>query len=210
MPGYASPIRSRAGAVALGLATASALGLPAAVAKQDLIARAGGNYVIKPENIKAQFRVLQFGFATVTGKFKSVRGRFSLNPRNPGRSRVDVEIAAGSVTHLDKKVQKFIRGPDLLDARRHPKIRFRSTRVRRTGPTTAQVTGRLTVKGVTRPVNLNVTFHTAGRDPKARNRFVTRFSANGKFKRSDFGMNSVQDVVSDEVKFDIEVRGIRR
>lgn len=210
MPVHASPIWPRAGATALGLAAALTLSPSTAAAKQDLIARAGGNYVIKPENIKAQFRVLQFGFATVTGKFRSVKGKFSLNPRNPGRSRVDVEIAAGSVTHLDKKVQKFMRGPDLLDAKRHPKIRFKSTRVRRTGPATAQVTGRLTVKGVTRPVKLNVTFHTAGRDPKARNRFVTRFSANGKFKRSDFGINSVQDVVSDEVKFDIEIKGIRR
>ncbi len=210
MPVYASPLWPLAGAVALGMAMAPVLLQPATAAKQDLIARAGGNYVIKPENIKAQFRVLQFGFATVTGKFKSVKGRFSLNPRNPGRSRVDVEIAAGSVTHLDKKVQKFMRGPDLLDAERHPKIRFKSTRVRRTGPTTAQVTGKLTVKGVTRPVNLHVTFHTAGRDPKANNRFVTRFSANGRFNRSDFGINTVQDVVSDEVKFDIEIRGIKR
>lgn len=181
-----------------------------AQSQKNIIAKAGGTYTITPKNIVATFRVRQLGIATVTGRFKSVKGTFTLSPRNPARSRVDVTIQAGSVSHLNKGVQKFMRGPELLHVTKYPRIRFRSTKVRQTGPATAKMTGKLTIHNRTHPITMSVQFSRAGRDPARGNRFTASFTAAGKFKRSTFGMTAGSAVVSDEVKFDIDVVGVRR
>ncbi len=200
-------------------ALAFALAIPLVAASQpgafaqsqaNIIAKAGGTYTIRSENIKTRFRVRQLGIATVTGRFKTVKGTFTLSPRKPARSRVDVTIQAASVSHLNKGVQKFMRGPELLHVTKYPKIRFRATRVTQTGPATAKLTGKLTIHNRTHPITMDVKFSRAGRDPAHGNRFTASFTAAGKFKRSTFGMTAGSAVVSDEVRFDIDVVGIRR
>ncbi len=192
------------------LLVTATMSVSVAHSQTNVIAKAGGNYTITPANIKTTFRVKQLGIATVTGRFKSVKGSFTLSPRNPARSRVDVTIEAGSVSHLNEGVQKFMRGPELLHVTKFPKIRFRATRVKQTGPATATMTGKLTIHKKTHPITMKVKFSRAGRDPARGNRFTASFTAAGKFNRSTFGMTAGGGVVSDEVKFDIDVVGIRR
>ncbi|MEO8115091.1 MAG: YceI family protein, partial [Phenylobacterium sp.] len=100
-------------------------------------------------------------------------------------------------------------GKDWFDAAKYPQITFRSTKVQVTGPNTAKVTGDLTLHGVTKPVTLDATFN-GGWAPSAFDGARAGFSAQGSFKRSDFGMGNGVPApgatlgVSDEVQVTIE------
>ena len=205
----AGPLSALITGLALLVLGVGGLAAAPAAAQQDIAAAALGRYVIHPQNISVTFTVKQFGIANVNGRFKDVRGRFRLAGRNLSKSHVDVTVAAPSVSNINDDFEAFMKGPDLLDVKRFPTIRFRSTAVRRTGPTTARMRGRLTVRGITRPLDLAVTFARAGRDPRVGNRFVVTFTARGRFLRSAFGMTAARNLVSDEVDVAIRVTGVR-
>ena len=85
---------------------------------------------------------------------------------------------------------------------------FKSTKVETTGEHTANITGDLTLHGVTKPVTLAVTHNKSGKHPFM-DRMETGFSATGTIKRSDFGMTEAVPMVSDEVEIRIEVEAYK-
>lgn len=190
--------------VLAAIAFAAIVPAPAAASDGDLLRRAAGHYRIDSARTETRFTVVQFGFATVTGRFKRTKGIFRLN-RKVASSKVDVTVDATSVTHLNKRVKKFLHGPDLLDVARYPSISFRSRSVRRTGDDSAEVRGDLTIRGVTQPITMTVRLAPGGQDDGG-----IAFNASGTFKRSRFGLTIGLGLVSDEVGFNIDVIGVRK
>ncbi len=190
--------------VLAAIAVAAIVPAQAVAADGDLLRRAAGHYHIDSARTETRFTVVQFGIATVTGRFTRTRGIFRLN-RKVASSRVDVTVDATSVTHLNKRVKKFLHGPDLLDVARYPAISFRSRSVRRTGDDSAEVRGDLTIRDVTLPITMAVRLAPGGQDDGA-----IAFNASGTFKRSQFGLTVGLGLVSDEVGFNIDVIGIRK
>lgn len=166
----------------------------------------GGTYQADPEHTLVEWRVDHLGFTPYFGLFGSITGTLQLDPAKPEAAKVDVTIPVAKVTtasegltaHLlrpaegDGKPDFF--GPTPADAR------FVSTRVEKTGPDSARVTGDFTFNGVTKPVTLDARFYGAG---TMRGQENVGFEATGSIMRSEFGLGTSIPLVSDKVDLEI-------
>ena len=150
-----------------------------------------GQYQLDKSHASLVFRISHLGFSTYTSRFSRFDTELTFNPRNIPASKVATTIDASSL-EMDAAPAfclDIVKGPQMLDTAKFPKIVFRSEKVRMTGAKSMEITGTLDLHGVTRPVVLTGTFNGgyAGMpkmDPQAR----VGFSAHGSLKRSDFGI----------------------
>jgi polyisoprenoid-binding protein YceI len=169
---------------------------------------------IDPAHSTVEFAVKHMMVTTVKGQFTGISGTITLDEADLARSSVAVEIDAASVTTRDPQRDGHLRSADFFDVANHPKITFTSTRVEALGPDRLRVTGDLTIRGVTRPVVLDVTYHGRGVTPFGTT--IVAFSAETTISRADFGLtwNVALEaggvLVSDAVKISIEVEAIRQ
>ena len=150
-----------------------------------------GAYTVDKAHTSLIFRVSHLGFSTYTGRFTSLDAALQFDPADIASSRVSVSIDPRSI-EADNAPSGFMQelaGKAWLDAERFPEMSFRTNSVEVTGPGTFRVNGELTLHGVTRPLVLEARYNGgyAGHtyEPKAR----VGFSAQGRFKRSDFGVS---------------------
>jgi polyisoprenoid-binding protein YceI len=150
-----------------------------------------GQYQLDKSHASLVFRVSHLGFSTYTSRFSRFDTELAFDPRNIPASKVVTTIDASSL-EMDAAPTfclDIVKGPQMLDTAKFPKIVFRSEKIRMTGAKSMEITGTLDLHGVTRPVVLTGTFNGgyAGMpkmDPHAR----VGFSAHGSLKRSDFGI----------------------
>jgi polyisoprenoid-binding protein YceI len=122
-------------------------------------------------------------------------------------------MQAASLDTRSEQRDGHLRSADFLDVEQHPVVTFRSTALRGTKES-FELTGDLTIRGVTRPITLDVTFEGEGKDPWGGTR--ASFSARGKFDRRDFGLtwNVALEtggiLVSNEVKINIEAQVVQQ
>jgi len=121
----------------------------------------------------------------VRGRFTAFDGQIVIGD-SPEDSSVAVSIETASVDSSDEKRDGHLRSPDFLDVETFPTITFRSTEVAVGADGSAEVTGDLTIKGVTRPVTLDVEFDGAQADPWGGQRLG--FSAHTDIDREDWGL----------------------
>ncbi|ALL12667.1 YceI family protein [Caulobacter henricii] len=184
-------------ALALFLAFAACSPKPAndkaavpAVAKPAPVSVPAGAYTLDKSHASLVFKLSHLGFSNYTASFGEFDAKLTFDPARPETSTLEATIDPRSLT-LPTPPAGFkdeLLGPQWLNARQHPAITFRSTKVEVTGADTAKITGDFALNGVTRPVVLEAKFNGgyAGHpmDPNAR----IGFSATGTFKRSDFGI----------------------
>lgn len=126
-------------------------------------------------------------FTPVKGEFKEVKGTIALDAANPSNSKVEVAIPAASINTNHEKRDGHLRTADFFDVENHPTITFVSKTIdvdKKTNKGT--MTGDLTMRGVTRPVTLNVEMLGI---MKAGPGQVAGFTASGTLNRKDFGIN---------------------
>jgi polyisoprenoid-binding protein YceI len=160
-------------------------------AMPPVTAAPAGQYQLDKSHASLQLRVSHLGFSTYTTRFSRFDAELSFDPSNIPASKVVTTIDASSL-EMDAAPAfclDIVKGPQMLDTAKFPKIIFRSEKVRMTGAKSMEITGTLELHGVTRPAVLAATFNGgyAGMpkmDPHAR----VGFSAHGSFKRSDFGI----------------------
>lgn len=176
-----------AGAVALAAAP-----LPAGAEDPDFGRPMAGDYRLDRGHTRLLFRVSHLGFSNYTAEFTDVAADLAFDPENPAAMRLNARIATASLeTHYPDPALDFnglLTGAEVLDAARYPEITFVSTEVRPTGPASAEVTGDLTLHGVTQPVTLNVTYNGGWGDMPMDEGARIGFSATGAFDRSGFGV----------------------
>jgi polyisoprenoid-binding protein YceI len=170
-----------------------------------------GTYALDKSHTNLGFRVSHLGFSHYTADFDKVDGKLTFDPANPSAMTVEATIDPKSLD-LNTPPAGFLTalmGKTWFDAAKFPTITFKSTKVEVTGPKTANVTGDLTLHGVTKPVTLATTFN-GGYAPNAFDGARIGFSGHGTLKRSDFGMGyglpapGTNFGVSDNVDFIIE------
>jgi len=150
-----------------------------------------GQYQIDKSHASLLLRVNHLGFSTYTTRFSRFEAALTFDPNNIPASKVVTTIDASSF-EMDAAPQMcldIVKGPQLLDTVKFPEMVFKSERVRMRGAKSMDISGTLTLHGVTRPLVLTATFNGGypglpNMDPHAR----IGFSAHGSFKRSDFGM----------------------
>jgi len=190
------------------VATAAALGAVIiagqafAQATQDPKVVEGGTYAVEPYHTRVQFSVTHFGFTTYWGDVTGASGSLVLDPKNAAADQISVSIPVSSISTTNTKLDGELKSPMFLDATTYPTITFVSKSVRKTGPTTALVSGDLTLHGVTRPVTLDAKFNASGANPMSK-KYTVGFDAHGKINRSDFGVKTYVPVVSDQVDITI-------
>ncbi len=158
-----------------------------------------GVYTIDPRHAQVLFGIVHLGFSTFYGTFSGVTGTLRLDPAHPAASQLDVTVPAASLTTINDTLNGELRGADWLDAAAFPTITFHSTRITMTGPTSADVTGDLTLHGVTRPETLHATLTTPGVNPMDK-AYTIGFDVGGRIRRSDFGVVKYPKALGDEVR----------
>ncbi len=177
-------------------------------------------WTFEPGHTAAEFRVRHMMVTWVRGHFKNVKGTLEFDPAAPEKSRMSAVIEAASLWSGEPDRDAHLKSPDFLDVEHHPKITFESERVEIIGPVDAKLHGRITIRGVTKPLTFRVEFlgtwqtpwweDGVDKGPKTR----AGFTATGRLNRHDFGVswNSKLDrggiVVGDDVHITLDAEGI--
>jgi polyisoprenoid-binding protein YceI len=164
-------------------------------------------YTYDPLHTQIIFGVNHMGFTNSYGRFDKFTGNFTLDEQKPEASSADITIDVNSLDMADKTWNEHVEDK-FLEPAKFPTITFKSTKITRTGATTATMTGDLTLHGVTKPVTLNVTLNKVGTNPMMQTRKDAGFAITGAIKRSDFGIAAFIPMVGDEVALNIQVDGM--
>ena len=167
--------------------------------EKDLSKVQAGAYVLEPYHTKILFGVSHFGFSTYYGSFNGASGTLKLEPTAPSKSALDVSIPLSGIATENAKLDGELKSPDWFDAATYPAIVFKSTALKVTGKDSGDVTGNLTMHGVTKPVTLHVTFNGGGTNP-IDSKYTIGFEVSGTVKRSDFGVTKYEGGIGDDVK----------
>jgi polyisoprenoid-binding protein YceI len=168
---------------------------------------AADTYKLDPTHTEVTFQWTHMGFSKPTGKFMNAVGSVTLDEADPAKSSVAVSFDINGINTGVTKLDDHLKSPDFFDAAKFPTATFKSTNVQVTSPTTAKVTGDLTLHGVTKPVTLDVTLNKLGEHPMKKKK-AAGFSATGTIKRSDFGMAMFVPAVSDEIDLEITAEAV--
>ena len=144
-----------------------------------------GTYTIDPTHTSVEFVGRHLMITKVRGRLPDVSGTITIDDE-PTRSHVEVEIRVATLDTGDAQRDDSLRSADFFDVEHHPTITFRSTQVEPGTSETWMVTGDLTVRGVTRPVTLEVDFDGANASPFGDERIA--FSAATDVNREDWGL----------------------
>ena len=145
------------------------------------------SYKIDPNHTDVVASWSHFGFSNPIANFLKADGVIVYDPANVAASKVEVTLPLDG---LDAQVPDFndhLRSADFFDAAQYPTITFKSTSVKAAGKNKLTVVGNLTIKGITKPVTLNVTINKLGVHPLGQ-REAAGFSATATVKRTDFGL----------------------
>lgn len=176
-------------------------------------ARLTGIWTIDPAHSSIAFVARYAMITKVRGTFEDFDGRLYLDGERPGRSTADVTIKAASLHTRQKQRDQHLRSADFFHAEDHPTLSFRSTSVQRLSADTYHLTGDLSIKGVTRPVVLDLTHTGTATDPFGNER--AGFEGSTTVDRTDWGLtwNSVLEtggvLVGEKVKLELDVSAVR-
>lgn len=155
-----------------------------------------GTYVIDTNETLVRYGTIHMGFNEFWGTFPGATGTMTINPKALADTKLDVTVPVATVETTNRILNGYLFSDSFLDAAKYPTMHFVSTRITRTGTKTAKVTGNLTLHGVTKQIELDVTFIGAG--PNAFSKVPTiGFKAEGAVNRSDFGVGKDVPLVSD-------------
>ncbi len=154
------------------------------------------------------FKISHLGYSWLYGTFKDFDGSFSFDAAKPQDSKVNVTLNTTSVDTNHAERDKHIRSGDFLNVSKHPTATFTSTSVKSTGEGTADITGDLTLNGVTKPVVIAAKFIGEGKDPWGGYR--AGFEGSTKLKLKDFDIQKDLGPASQDVELIISVEGVRK
>jgi len=172
-------------------------------------------YQIDSQHAGAHFKVRHMMISYVKGEFGHITGTVEFDPSNLAACWIEASIEAATVSTREPQRDEHLKSSDFLNVKRYPAITFRSTKVVSQGKDRYGVAGDLTIRGVTRAVNLYVDSVTPEiKDPDGRWRRGA--SASTRIERKDFGLtwNAVLEsggfVVGDDVEIAIDVELVRK
>ncbi|NNF16400.1 MAG: YceI family protein [Gammaproteobacteria bacterium] len=195
---------SRLDASDIEAAGSTAAELAATTEISELSKVPSGSYTIDKKHAYISFSYLHKGLSRPVVGFRSFDVEMELDTRAPQNSMIKVVIDAASIDSRVSEFDEHLRDDKLFDVANYPNITFTSTNIRLTGVNGMEVTGDLTMKGVTRPVTLDTSINKAMIDPR-KNLAIIGVSATTTIKRSDWNLGYAVPVVGDAVTINIEL-----
>ncbi|TDX01252.1 YceI family protein [Dinghuibacter silviterrae] len=156
------------------------------------------------------FGVTHMGINTVEGGFRSFDATITSSKDDLSDAVVELKADVGSInTGVDPR-DNHLKSPDFFDAATFPTFTFKSTSFTKTGDKTYQVTGNLTLHGVTKPVTLNVTFNGTATNPMNK-KTSAGFHISGVINRADFGIGTKfpDNMLSNDVNLDANTEFVK-
>lgn len=185
-----------------------------AVAVPDTgLAALTGEWIVDPAHSRIGFSVRHAMVSTVRGAFTEFESRLYFDGRDPRRSRAEVLLSTASVQTGVEQRDDHLMGRDFLDARTYPHIRFASTAVGVAGPDVYRMIGDLTIRDITRPVVLELTYIGYVTDPFGYQR--AGFDGTTTIDRSEWGLTynarlaEGGALVSEKVRLQFDIAAIR-
>jgi len=179
-------------------------------------AAAADTYRIDKDHTEVRFSWDHLGMSRQSGRFLDVGGLIEFDPDRPEASTVDVMIRLDSLlTGVPALDDQLLKTTDFFDVEKYPNIHFKSTGVTLTTAKTANVSGDLTINGISKPVVLSVVWNFSGDHPLASINptytgvYASGFSAKTQILRSDWGITRTIPLVSDEIRINIEAELLR-
>ncbi|MEU3341371.1 YceI family protein [Streptomyces sp. NPDC002144] len=146
-----------------------------------------GAWTIDPAHSSVGAVAQHLAISSVHGRFTDFAGRIEIAPDEVEKSRVEAVIRAASIDTGNGMRDDHLRSPDFLDAEKYPEITYRSSGLTAAGSDRWTVHGELTLRGVVRPVDLDLAYLGTGADPWGGTRAA--FRATTELRREDFAMN---------------------
>ncbi|SFJ46651.1 YceI family protein [Planctomicrobium piriforme] len=177
-----------------------------------LLAAAAGpafadNYVVDPAHTSVTFKVSHLGLSWTHGRFNEASGAFSIDPANPAKTTFSFAIKADSIDTGNTKRDDHLRSPDFFNVKQYPAITFQSSSVQ-PAQDGYEVTGNLTLHGVTKPVTLTLVGGRTAEFPAGVQR--TGYSTELVLTRSEFGMDKMTEAIGDKVFISISFEGTKK
>ena len=172
-----------------------------------------GTYTLDPAHTRIGFVARHAMVTKVRGAFNEFTGTAVLDGANPGNSTVQVTIQAASIDTRNAQRDGHLRGNDFLAMDEYPQITFVSTGARQVDDSTFELTGDLTIKGVTSPITIPFSFEGAAKDPFGNLR--VGFEGAVTINRKDYGItwNAALEtggvLVSDKVTLEFEISAVK-
>ena len=168
---------------------------------------AQGIWQADPYHTQVEFAAKHLGMMTVRGHFAEVSVTGTITPDRHEASAIEVTIQTASIRTHNAQRDNDLRSSNFLGTDEYPTMTFKSTRIEHVGDDRYTMTGDLTIKGVTKPITLNMVRLGEFNDPMMGHRIA--YSGETKINRKDFGMNfnPVLDgkfVVSDGIQISLE------
>jgi polyisoprenoid-binding protein YceI len=171
-------------------------------------------WAMDPTHSKIGFKAKHLMIANVTGSFREFEGEVSTVGNDFSKSVISFSLNAASVDTEITDRDAHLKSADFFDTENYPKINFEGTGLTDLGDDLYTLTGNLTIKGISRPVTLNVEFGGVMADPWGN--VKAGFSINGKIKRKDWGLswNAALEtggvLVSEEVKINCDIELVKQ
>jgi polyisoprenoid-binding protein YceI len=175
-------------------------------------AQAAEHYVIDTKGMHAfiTFRIQHLGYSWLEGRFNRFSGDFDYDESNPANNRVRVEIDIASIDSNHAERDKHLRSERFFDVKKFPKATFVSTGWEDRGNGKATLKGKLTLRGVTKEISIDVSQVGAGKDPWGG--FRRGFVGTTTLHLSDYKMKEghILGPVAENVQLWLSIEGIRK
>ncbi|WP_158964703.1 YceI family protein [Chachezhania sediminis] len=166
------------------------------------------DYTLDPSHSQVVYNYNHLGFSTTYGLFGGLTGEIAFDAEDPAASSVEVSFPVTNLlTGWAERDAHFLTA-DFFGAEENADVTFKSTSIEVTGEKTANITGDLTINGITKPVVLATTMNQMGMHPMANQEWMG-FDATTVVKRTDFDMGMFAPYVGDEVNVFISIEAMK-
>ncbi len=168
------------------------------------------NWVLDPTHSEVNFKVKHLMIANVKGAFQKFNASIEAVGTDFANARVQATLDASSIFTNEENRDNHLRSADFFDVEKHPHLQFTGRDMKHVSGNDYTLTGDLTIKGITKPVTLEVEFGGRNTDPWGNEKLA--FALNGRINRKDWGLNwnaaleTGGVLVSDEVRLSAELQ----
>jgi len=164
-------------------------------------------YAVDPAHSSVGFKISHMGLAWVHGRFDDFAGEFKVDPEDPSQSTFMMSIKTDSIDTNNKKRDDHLRSAEFLNVKEFPVMTFQSRTVKAVDGG-LEITGDLTLHGMTNPVTLSLKGGKMTEFPRGTHR--TGYSTDLVLKRSNYGMNTMVGPIGDDVHVSISFEGVKK
>ncbi len=171
-------------------------------------------YKIDPAHSEIHFKIKHLMITNVTGSFTKYNATMESNAEDFSDAKISFNADVNSISTNNEQRDAHLKSADFFDAEKYPEIKFESTNVKKGNEDEYKLSGNLTIRDITKPVELNVSFGGKMKDFYGQSK--VGFEITGKINRKDFGLtwNAATEtggvVVSEDVKLLLNVQMIKQ